>query len=363
MNPAPGAACGFIANQSAHEVHAALKASLQALENAQQVAVLWFGEILDRQLHRELGYSSINQYARIELGFSTSRTGDFLQLCRKLKALPQVKAKVASGALGYTAARVLVKVTDENNQDGWLDFALNNSRRDLEREVKRAQLDAAAAAAGQPALIPDPPTRRPAAVVPVRVSLEMSPTQFARYEALWEQVRKRSEAPADRVEAMLAMMAAFVDASSPRGELSGPSQPPVQIHVHQCEDCRKATVQTGRGEMEISAAELERVRCDCLTSRPGERHASAVPPATRRQVLAKHRHRCQRPGCGHTQFLEVHHRVPRAQGGGNDPENLVCLCAACHRLLHDGNLKGSSELLREPTAQYRCRSPRCPAPR
>ncbi len=100
---------GFQPDRSANEVHQALKSSLKAVEKAQQCAVLWFGEILERQLYRELGYSSINQYAKLELGFSTSRTGDFLQLTHKLKNLPKLKAKVESGELGYTAARVIAR--------------------------------------------------------------------------------------------------------------------------------------------------------------------------------------------------------------------------------------------------------------
>ncbi len=47
-------------------------------------AVLWFGEIMRRGLYRKLGYSSINQYARTELKFSKTRTGDFIQLARKI---------------------------------------------------------------------------------------------------------------------------------------------------------------------------------------------------------------------------------------------------------------------------------------
>jgi hypothetical protein len=31
--------------------------------------------------------------------------------------------------------------------------------------------------------------------------------------------------------------------------------------------------------------------------------------------------------------------VPRENGGGNDPENLITLCAACHQLLHEHKWK------------------------
>jgi len=340
----------FRSDQSANEVHSALNSALKALEKAQQCAVLWFGEILDRKLFLELGYSSINQYAERGLGFSTSRTGDFIMLCRRLKKLPMVKAKVESGELGYTAARVLAPIADKTNEEGWLEFALNNSRRDLEREVKRAKQEIIDSKAGQQPLITVPESR-PAAVVPVRVTMEMSPTQFSRYEKLWEQMRKQGRAPADKVEAILEIMATYVSGSetSPRGEVSTATKPPAQIHIHQCPDCRKSTVVTSKGELEVGEAEVERALCDCQVGRSGKRNTTSIPPAVRRKVLAHYRHRCQRPGCGHTQFLEVHHRVPRSRGGSNAPENLICLCSACHKLLHE-NKKGF--LVKSPKVAY-----------
>ncbi|MEN8008688.1 MAG: HNH endonuclease, partial [Candidatus Krumholzibacteriota bacterium] len=301
-------------------------------------------------LFLELGYSSINQYAAVELGFSTSRTGDFIMLCRRLKKLPKVKAKVESGELGYTAARVLAPIADESNEEGWVNFALNHSRRDLEREVKRAKRESADAKAGRLTLIAVPESR-PAAVVPVNVTMEMSPTQFARYEKLWEQMRKQGKAPADKVEAMLEMMAAYVSGpeTSPRGEVVGAGRPPAQIHIHQCPDCSKSTVVTRKGELEIGEAELERAHCDCQVRRPGKRNTRSIPPAVRRKVLAKYRHKCQRHGCGHTQYLEVHHLVPRSRGGSNDPENLTCLCSACHKLLHENK---TGFMVKSPKVPY-----------
>ncbi len=344
----------FRSDQPANEVHSALKSALQALEKAQQGAVLWFGEILDRKLYLELGYSSINQYAERELGFSATRTGDFIMLCRRLKKLPRVKAKVESGELGYTAARVLAPIVDMTNEEGWLEFALNNSRRDLEKEVKRAKREAVEAKAGQHTLMVVPETH-PAAVVPVRVTMEISPTQFARYEKLWEQIRKKGGAPADKVEAVLEMMAAYVSGSetSPRGDVAGTVTPPAQIHIHQCPDCSKSTVVTSKGELEIGEAELERALCDCQVSQPGKRNTASIPPAVRRKVMVRSRHRCQRPGCGHTRFLEVHHLVPRSRGGSNDLDNLICLCSGCHKLLHEDK---AGFLVKSPQMAYKWNS-------
>lgn len=42
---------------------------------------------------------------------------------------------------------------------------------------------------------------------------------------------------------------------------------------------------------------------------------------------------CQ--GCGATGIaLELHHRIPEANGGRNEPENLLALCRTCHDRAH-----------------------------
>ncbi len=319
----------FQANQTAVAASSALKSSLKTMARAKSCAVSWFGEILERGFFRELGYSSMNQYARVELGFSSSRTGDFMNLCRKLKKLPEVKARVEDGTLEYTKARVIVGVADAKNEGSWLAVARRSSRRELEREVKRAKKAAAEVNSGQTSLLPEP-VSPPAAVVPVRVSLEMTPTQFARYEALWEQIRKKGGAPADKIEALLAVMASFAAESATRVDV----RPPAQIHIHHCPDCQQTTVQSSKGELEISACELEQARCDCQTSTPGQRNTTAISPAVRHKVLARDRHHCQAPGCSNTHYLEIHHKTPRARGGSNDEHNLTTLCSACHRLQH-----------------------------
>ncbi len=95
------------------------------------------------------------------------------------------------------------------------------------------------------------------------------------------------------------------------------------------------TIQTDSGEREISRPETERMRCDAVISRPGQRNKSTIPPRIRREVLARDKHRCQAPGCHRTRFLEVHHLTPRSRGGDNKPDNLITLCGACHRLWHE----------------------------
>ncbi|MCJ0903483.1 HNH endonuclease signature motif containing protein [Rhodococcus sp. ARC_M6] len=43
---------------------------------------------------------------------------------------------------------------------------------------------------------------------------------------------------------------------------------------------------------------------------------------------------CRTPGCGRTRFLHAHHVRFWGRGGKTDLDNLILLCATCHRALH-----------------------------
>ena len=64
---------------SAVSAHRSLQRTVKILDQAQHCAVLWFGEIMHRKLYRDLGFSSMRQYAIEALGFSSTRAGDFLR--------------------------------------------------------------------------------------------------------------------------------------------------------------------------------------------------------------------------------------------------------------------------------------------
>lgn len=326
----------FEPSKSAHFADTALKKSVRTMERAQKCAVLWFGEIMHSRLYRKLGHSSINQYARAELKFSKTRTGDFVQLARKLEQLPEVRGAIAKGDLGYTKAREIVKVASPENEADWVKAAKGSSRRELERKVTNAKDRARHKTnPGQTELLPNAlPTNIPPAAVPVRLTVEMTPEQFARYEALLEQLHKQG-AVGNRADMVLEAMAELVESrpKAPRGSL--PQGPAYQIHVHQCPDCGLASIPTSKGELVVKKGFVDAAEGDARIDHPGRPNSATIPPTTRRIVLTRDRHKCQSPGCQHTKFLEVHHLVPRARGGKNDPENLLTLCSACHSLKHE----------------------------
>ena len=216
----------FEPHKSARFADAALKDSVRAVEQAQQCAVLWFGEIMRRRLYRKLGYSSINHYARSELKFSKTRTGDFVQLARKLEQLPVVRESVAKGELGYTKAREIVKVASPENENGWVQEAKKSSRRELERKVAKAKRQAKANP-DQAELISEKKSLN--ATVPVRLSVEMTPEQFALYETLLEKLHKQGPV-GSRAEMVLEAIAELVTSRTQKAP-GGPSPkvPPIRF--------------------------------------------------------------------------------------------------------------------------------------
>jgi 5-methylcytosine-specific restriction endonuclease McrA len=71
------------------------------------------------------------------------------------------------------------------------------------------------------------------------------------------------------------------------------------------------------------------------TWRPYVKKARTVSQKVRERDLG----RCQVPGCSR-RAVHAHHVVPRSRGGGDEPENLVALCA-CHHLrgVHGGYVR------------------------
>ncbi len=50
------------------------------------------------------------------------------------------------------------------------------------------------------------------------------------------------------------------------------------------------------------------------------------------KILERDGWRCQH--CGRRDQLQIHHLIHRSQSGADSEENLIVLCASCHRTLH-----------------------------
>jgi 5-methylcytosine-specific restriction endonuclease McrA len=254
----------------------------------------------------------------------------------------------------------VARVASSRNEKRWVNEARRRSRRDLTQRIREAQRRARARRAavrrkaagssqgmlelehkprGRPT--PGRPTRQPADEGPTSVSFRMDPLQLARFEALIESIRKQRILPADatRTELLLCALDVFatgsLQKSKDRSRRRRHNTSHYQIVLYRCAACARTAVRTSSGERLLSPSQAASVRCDARLLAPGGKTRSTITPALRREVMIRDGHRCRAPGCGRTRFLEVHHIIPREQGGSHSADNLVTLCSACHSLVHD----------------------------
>lgn len=332
--------------RTAHEVDTELRRALHDYHRAEQQSVLCFAEVVARGLYRDLGYASIFDYAAEALGFSRQRTYGFLRLAEALERLPELRAALMAGEIGWTKAREIIKVAGPKSAAKWIGMAIRLPRRELEGRVVKARQRRALGRRANPAqgeLAPRKPAARQEVLPelpdesPEPVTFRLMPGQLARYEALIEKLHKLRAVPAgsSREEILIAALEALV-ASADRSRLSprGNNGTPYRIVVSECPVCKRAQVATNRGAKRVPQGELEAMKCDAVIENEEGRRQRTIPPRVRRAVLKRDRHRCQAPGCTNTRFLEVHHIKRRANGGGNDAANLITLCSRCHRWVH-----------------------------
>ncbi len=319
----------FVPNLPAAAVDARLRAAIAELRCAERSAVLWFAELMRRRLYRDCGYSSIHAYAEAVLGFGQAKTYQFIRLAEALDGLPELRASVEAGEMPWTKARSVAAVATPRSEGQWIALAKASSARQLEARIRESRSEARRDR-GQGDLLAPSAELPPAPAPKVQVSFTLEPEQHARWLAIVERLRKQGHAQA-KEELLLAAFAALAEAECTRVQ----NEPPYQVVIYRCEECGATRLPDGRP---LAPAVAEQAACDCRTQREGEPNRASIPPALRRQVLARDSHRCQGPGCRATRFLEVHHRDPRRRGGRNSAANLITLCAACHRLLHESGV-------------------------
>jgi 5-methylcytosine-specific restriction endonuclease McrA len=133
---------------------------------------------------------------------------------------------------------------------------------------------------------------------------------------------------------------------------------PGAVSGYQCRGCRRHLPRpeyrrVGLGSVcsqECLATAIRPARRDRTPAPVAARSDSDIPLATRVRVRERDRHRCR--VCGTTRALHVHHITYRSHGGGHEPHNLVLVCAAHHRVIHENPKRYRPLLLAMIWVQY-----------
>jgi len=171
---------------------------------------------------------------------------------------------------------------------------------------------------------------------------EVSTEAFATFGEAMTKLRREAAESLDDDGALLLLARHVLGGPADEGRSS------YQIALTVCEACG-AGQQRGRGEqVEVGDEVVQMAECDAqhigridgTSAHVGAptRARQEVPPSVRRLVMRRDHGRCVVPGCRQHVFVDIHHLVPRSDGGEHDPDTLVVLCSAHHRALHRGQL-------------------------
>lgn len=302
---------------------AARRATLDAEE------ARWLRAAERLQVWIPLGMVNMLDYLERVLGYAPHTGGERMRVARALGQLPKLEAALAAGELAFSAVRELSRVATPATEDPWCAAARGKNVRQIEELV----------AGHAPGSLPeDPPEPE---LVRKTVRFEVSPEVYARLRHTQVVLAEQHGRRLDDDQLITTLCDAALEPAQGGREHAGRAK--FQVATIVCERCKQG-YQDGAGvRVPISAAAVERALCDAqhigpLDAEVPARATQDVPPAVMRLVWRRDGGRCTTPGCRSAVGLEVHHVVPRSEGGSHEPSNLRIQCSACHLGIHDGTL-------------------------
>ncbi|MFH2053174.1 MAG: HNH endonuclease [bacterium] len=346
---------------SEQALHRNLMISVRDLRREIVRTAYFLVQVNDRKIHRKLGFDTLGEYASRFTGLTSRQAEEFVAIGRRLPHFSDVEAALESGRLNWSQARLITRRAEPRDQEHWINQAQSLTMRQLEAVLPRARPPAGQKSGSAPApgpqkkppagtgssvplpeatpadqsatSLPGPEEARPKAG-PRHLTLSFTPEHYA----LWERLLAKAEGDTREEKILTAL------ASSDERQLAVP----YLLVIMECSSCGAAAIPSSRGEIPADPALLKSAHCDAAIEDATGRRRRTIPPRLRRQALQRARFRCEAEGCAHAQFLEVHHRLPAAAGGGHDLENLIVLCSRCHRSLHAAEGAARIALRRAP---------------
>jgi hypothetical protein len=314
--------------------------------------VLWaVAEAAERRLWERDGATCITAWLAARHALTRKAAAEWVLVARALQHLPCIARAYASGSLSWEQLRPLARFATPETDELWArrapDFSAprlwdewsRHRRMLLKRENKAHRLRYLR-------LYSDPDGYL------VNVDGVLTPEQGAALDAA---LTKRMEKVVLADEPLDPQGARRADALVELATRSGgglDDAPPPAVVVHCSSGVLSRTAprsgpwlaesESGR---RFHAETVRRIACDGRIEWVFEdgvvavgigRRGRQVPPWLERVLRHRDSGRCRFPGCERRVFLRSHHIRHWADGGPTDLDNLVTLCSAHHRLIHEG---------------------------
>jgi Holliday junction DNA helicase RuvB len=296
-------------------------------------------DLAERGAQQELGFHSVVQYAEMRYQIRPQTTREYLAVGRALNDLPRIDEAFCQARLFWSQVRLLVKIATPETESAWLEWATGRSARQIAAHVRRREK-------GQ---LPTEPAKRRIHTVKFKVQGSLNVVQWE----IWNNARAKVEAETDRPVSdteMMMLVAQQLLESRPDGTV--PGRVPVndshfRVTVYRSDEGGPVVIDTDDGPVAlddtISRAILRETGLDDgEDDDEGENDGPVIPPqvrdkptppALRRDILKRDRHRCL--CCAAKKNPTGHHKHWRRYGGRTEPRNLMTACEDCHSLIHD----------------------------
>jgi hypothetical protein len=273
------------------DLHTALRTARRAHQQAEYALATLLFELKTSRRFGERGHASVEDYAFAELDLPVRQTRDLIAIAKRLGRLPALAAAFQAGRLGYTKAREVVRIATPETDAAWTQRACESTSRTLERQV-------AAAGLGSPP--PDDPTLTPG---PARVTLrfEMSAAHADVLRHALARLRLEGGFGDDVDDGLLlAEMARRTAHDLDRDATAGddanaapaPTAERFRVSIHRCPTCESTHMGDPQAPHGADPTDAACAECDAEVldeTAPLVRLTHAIPPATRRRVLAGRR--------------------------------------------------------------------------
>jgi Domain of unknown function (DUF222)/HNH endonuclease len=304
----------------------------------------------ERKLWRRDGATSMASWlaGRYRLGWGTAR--EWVRVAHALRRLPRIAQAYGRGHLSWDQLRPVTRFATPETDERWAERAPTMRPAALWREARRHErhlANEAEEARRRRYLSLNWDHERSVLWLEGMLSAEEGTAFQAALLRKAEDVRS-DPAAADPAGARLAD--ALVDLAT-----GGPEPATVVVHAG-AEVLAREEEESGpwlaetEGGHRLASDSVRRLACDGRIEWVMEsggrpvgigRRGRAAPG----QLLRVLRHRdgaaCRFPGCERKRWLNAHHLVHWADGGGTNLDNLVLLCHAHHRLIHEGGWRTS----------------------
>lgn len=315
MSLIPSAVCSSsILSSFANEIHehACEVATRYKRAESELIDIL---QIVDqKRIYIETGHSSLFQYVVHALKLSESVAYNLITVARKAREIPELKESIRSGAVTLSNARKIVPLLTVENKKEWIERAENLSQRILEKELVRYRPMLATC-------------EKATYVTPERVKLEvgLSESEILRLRQVQDLLSQSKRRPVSLEEVIQEMTAEFLKRHDP-------------VQKAQRQKVKKGLI--GPHSIKPTASLRKPVSIQAKRQATPKKYRTPIPASILHAVHLRDQRKCAHVNmkgerCDQTRFLEIHHRLPIKAGGDDSFENLITLCSAHHRYLHN----------------------------